>query len=207
VIVLVTDPRYSLDHTLRTISLVREVLADEQLIVQHRDKVSPPEGRERAARAILATGARTVLNGTAEEALRLGAFGVHLPGDDADAGGARTLLGDRAWISIPAHDDAAIERALAGRATAALVSPIYDAEGKGPGRGVQVLTRARSLSDSSASSASRLRIIALGGIDSRRAASCARAGADGIAVIRAIFDAPDPAAAALELTRQFTCRP
>lgn len=197
-ILAITDPRYSLEHTLRTIALVREVLPDDAFIVQFRDKVSAAGPRERAARAIIETGARTVVNGTPEEAARLGAHGVHLPGDEPDIGHARAVLGERAWISIPAHDDVAVERAVAGRATAVLVSPIYPAFGKGPARGVEALTRARVIS------AVQVRIIALGGIDSRRAASCARAGADGIAVIRAIFDAPDPAAAAVELTRDFT---
>lgn len=200
-IVLVTDPRYGIDHTLRTIARVREVLDDDSLVVQFRDKVSPSEERARAATAIMATGARTVINGTPEEASRLGTFGVHLPGDTPDIAHAREVLGDAAWVSIAAHDDDAITRAAFGGATAALVSPIYEVPGKAAPRGIEALTRARALS------ASRVRIIALGGIDSRRAAACVQAGADGIAVIRAIFDAPDPGAAALELTAHLRSSP
>lgn len=198
-IVAITDPRYSLEHLLVVIERVRAAVPD--LVVQHRDKVAPLEERRRAAKAIIATGVRTVINGTAEEARALGAHGVHLPGEAPDVRVARTLLGPDAWISVAAHDDAAVERALVERATAVLVSPVFDTPGKGAARGVGALTRARSIAGD------RLRIIALGGVDSRRAASCADAGADGIAVIRAIFDAVDPASVALELTRPFTDRP
>jgi thiamine-phosphate pyrophosphorylase len=193
VIVAITDPRYSLEHTLDVIARVRAVVPD--VVVQHRDKVSPAAARESAARAIVATGVRTIINGTADEARRLGAYGVHLSGDRPDIGAARAILGEGAWVSIPAHDDAAIERALVGRATAVLVSPIFATPGKGAPRGLEAISRARAIAGD------RVRIIALGGIDSRRAASCRAAGADGIAVIRAIFDAPDPAHAALELVR------
>lgn len=192
-IVLITDPRYALEHTLDVIARVRTVVPD--VLVQVRDKISAPADRERALRAVLATGARTIVNGTAEEALRAGAFGVHLPGDDPDVKGARAVLGASAWISIAAHDDAAVERAVDDGATAALVSPIFETEGKGPARGVDALSRA------SAIARGRVRIIALGGVDSRRAASCFAAGADGIAAIRAIFDAPEPERVALELVR------
>lgn len=193
-IVLVTDPRYPLEHTLRTIAAVHEALGDD-LVVQHRDKVSASDVREHAALAIRATGARLVLNGAPEDALRLAAYGVHLAGPAPDLARARAVLGEEAWVSIAAHDDAAVERALEGRATAALVSPIFETPGKGAPRGVEALERARALAGE------RLRVVALGGVDSRRAASCARAGADGIAVIRAIFDAADPAAVALELAK------
>jgi thiamine-phosphate pyrophosphorylase len=198
VIIAITDPRYGLEHTLRTVAVVREALGDERFAVMYRDKSSPSDERARAMTALVATGARTIANGTPEEALRLRAYGVHLAGDAPDIAAARAVLGDDAWISIAAHDDAAVERAVAGGATAVLVSPIFDTPGKGPPRGVEALTRARAIARD------RLRVIALGGVDSRRAASCARAGADGIAMIRAIFETADPRASALELTRDLT---
>lgn len=194
-IVLVTDPRFSLDHTLRAVERARAALPPGFLLVQHRDKRSPPEVRDAAARRLVATGAPVVVNGAPEDALRLGARGVHLPGDAPDVAHARALLGPDAWVSVAAHDDDAVERAARAGATAALVSPIFETEGKGPPRGVEALGRARAIAGS------RLRVVALGGVDARRAASCVAAGADGIAAIRAILAAPDPAAAALDLAR------
>lgn len=193
-IVAITDPRYSLERILEVIERARAVLPD--LVVQHRDKRSSPEDRARAAKAIVATGVRTIINGSPEDALRFGAHGVHLPGADPDVSAARAVLGPAAWISIAAHEDAAVERAATAGATAAFVSPIFETEGKGPARGIEALTRARAIASG------RTRIIALGGVDSRRAASCFAAGADGIAAIRAIFDASDPASTVLGLLPQ-----
>jgi thiamine-phosphate pyrophosphorylase len=50
-----------------------------------------------------------------------------------------------------------------------------------------------------ARTACRLPLIAIGGIDAGNAAGVLAAGADGVAVIRAILDAPDVGAAAAEL--------
>jgi thiamine-phosphate pyrophosphorylase len=44
-----------------------------------------------------------------------------------------------------------------------------------------------------------MRLYALGGITADRAGGCAKAGADGVAVIRALLDAADPARAARAL--------
>jgi thiamine monophosphate synthase len=75
------------------------------------------------------------------------------------------------------------------------VSPIWDTPGAGTvkpaPRGVEALVRARHALDALPSVPPML--YALGGVDGSRAASCARAGADGVAVIRALLDAADPA--------------
>lgn len=179
-IVAITDPRYTIDHLVACVRHAHAVLGD-RLVVQVRDRESVARRDETFVR-LATTGARMVLNGTPEDALRLRAQGVHLRGDAPDIVHARAVLGTDAWVSIAAHDDAAIERAVSDGATAALVSPIFETPGKGAPRGVEALSRARAIAGG------RVRIIALGGIDSRRAASCLAAGADGIAVIRAIFE-------------------
>ena len=187
IVVAITDPRYAIDHLVACVRRAHDSLGD-RLIVQVRDKESVPRRDETFAR-IVETGARVVLNGSPEDAARLGAYGVHLAGDAPDIAHARDVLGPDAWVSIAAHDDAAVERAVSGGATAVLVSPIFETPGKGAARGVEALSRARAIADAKGNERA-LRIIALGGIDSRRAASCLDAGADGIAVIREVFDAP-----------------
>jgi thiamine-phosphate pyrophosphorylase len=183
VIVAITDPRYAIDELVESVRRGHALLGD-RLVVQVRDRESIERRDETFAR-VAALGVRTVLNGTAEDALRLAAHGVHLGGESPDIAHARATLGPDAWISIAAHDDAAVARAVAGGATAALVSPIFETPGKGVPRGLDALSRARAIADG------RVRIIALGGVDSRRAASCLEAGADGIAVVRSFFDATD----------------
>src|SRR5262249_14197089 len=125
-------------------------------------------------------------------ALALGADGVHLGGDSVDVADARRLVGRLAFVSTVAHASEDVARAETSGATAALVSPIFDTPGKGAPRGTRFITDARS-------HARTLRLYALGGVDPGNASSCVSAGADGVAVIRAVWQARDPGAAARAL--------
>jgi thiamine-phosphate pyrophosphorylase len=72
-----------------------------------------------------------------------------------------------------------------------LVSPIFDTPGKVP-RGVEALRTARAMRPD-------VSLFALGGINAANAMTCYRAGATGVAVMRALLDAADPAAVARAL--------
>jgi len=133
-----------------------------------------------------------VINSDVDLAREIGADGVHLPKGGVAA--ARAVL-PRAWISLAAHDDDDVRRAVSEGADAALVSPIFATPGKGPPRGLEAIRAARAI-------APQLAIYALGGVDESNAAACRAAGATGVAVIRALFDAPDPAAAARALVKE-----
>jgi len=86
--------------------------------------------------------------------------------------------------SVAAHEDGDIERALRIGAKGALVSPIFETPEKGPPRGVEALRRAREI-------APELFLWALGGVHASNARACIEAGANGIAVVRALFVAPN----------------
>ena len=147
---------------------------------------------ERLAASCAARGASLVVNDRLDVAVAVGAAGVHLGGRSVAIGDARALLGEGAVVSVAAHSDADVEAAARMGATAALVSPVYASPGKGEARGVEALRRARSL-------ASGLRLFALGGVEVANAGACRRAGADGVAVIRAVFGARDCGAAVAAL--------
>jgi thiamine-phosphate pyrophosphorylase len=76
-----------------------------------------------------------------------------------------------------------------------LVSPVFDSTPPGlsgaskEGRGLAAIGSARAL-------AGRLLVYALGGVDGRNARTCRQAGADGVAVVRALLASPSPARAA-----------
>jgi thiamine-phosphate pyrophosphorylase len=178
------------------------------LVVQLRDKSAAPRDLERAGRRLRAitsrAGALFVVNAATAEALRvaltIGADGAHVPCRAATLRDARARLGAAAWISTPAHTDDDVAVAARAGATSVLVSPIWESPGKGPARGVAALLDARAACRNPRDSErAALLVYALGGVDASRAAACAEAGADGVAVIRALLEAPDPAAAARAL--------
>jgi acyl carrier protein len=171
--------------------------------VQVRDKTATKEQLVTLCRTLLVAtrstgrGARLLVNGDVDVALAVGADGVHVPAA-ASVSATRRALGERAIVTAAAHDDDQVRRALAEGADAALVSPIFETPGKGPPAGLAALERARALAEGS-----RLAVVALGGVDASRAASCAAAGAHAVAVIRALFDAEDVPRIASELVAPF----
>lgn len=193
VLMLVTDPAYGIARTLATVGAVS--LAD-RFVVQHRDKrgsaLAVADDARRLRDATRAVGARLVLNAgnTVDDVLALahhvGADGVHLPAAcGITVRDVREALGAGAFASAAVHDDDAARRMVDAGASAILVSPIFTSD-KLPARGVEALQRASAIARGTST-----RVLALGGVDARRVASCFAAGADGVAVIRALYDASD----------------
>ncbi len=189
-IVLITDPTFGDDSIVGVVERAAAALPPGALCVQLRDKARGRTGlRLFASRLRLVTrraGASLVVNGDAEIARDVGADGVHWP-----EGGVRThpASSHRMWVSVAAHSDEAVVRAVRDGANAVLVSPIFSKRA----RGVAALRTARFLAAGAA------KIYALGGVTPDDAGACAAAGADGVAVIRALLAAADPAAAARRL--------
>ncbi len=75
-----------------------------------------------------------------------------------------------------------------------MVSPIFATPNKGAPRGLDAIREARAI-------APELFLYALGGVDESNARACIDAGANGVAVVRALFSAPDPEAATVALLR------
>ena len=157
----------------------------------------------RDARRVIAFGRRLMdlgvpllVNDRVDVALLLGARGVHLGRASITVAEARTLLGERPWVSVSAHaaDPGPAPRPAdradgAGRADAALLSPIFSSPGKAEPLGTGALTTFRARCPD-------LTLLALGGVDATNARSCLDAGADGVAVIRAALDVDQHAALA-----------
>ncbi len=214
-VILVTDPRYGLEHTARVVRWAAAALGPQGLLVQLRDKQEDEAARVLAARALRditrEAGALLVINGDATLAHAVGADGLHLPSasdDDAPLASrvaeARARLGERAFVTTAAHDDDAVRAADLAGATAALVSPIFATPGKGPARAVAAIASARAVVDASRR-APALLLYALGGVTPGAASACYEAGADGVAAIRALYDAEGEAsvmAAALALAER-----
>lgn len=188
-VLLITDPRYSLALTLERLRVVGSLVPRGALGVQLRAKATAPDEHAAAAHALRARtgdlGMPFFVNGDLALARRVGADGVHVP--VATIGRARAELGDDARVTSPAHDRAELEAAIDAGASAVLVSPIFATPGKGRPRGLDALTEARAIVAAETGRPAPF-LYALGGVDGANAPACRRAGADGVAVIRALLD-------------------
>jgi thiamine-phosphate pyrophosphorylase len=193
-LVLVTDPAFGDDGIVRCVQRAGAMLPPGSLAVQLRDK-SRGLGSLRLFASRLrvvtrAVGASFVVNGHAEVARDVGADGVHLGGDGGSIETVRAVF-PGAWISVAAHTDEEVRRAVGAGADAVVVSPIFDSRPPGPGgetkqgRGLDALRSARAL-------AAGATVIALGGVDAHSAARCREAGADAVAVMKALLATGSP---------------
>jgi thiamine-phosphate pyrophosphorylase len=186
--VLVTDRRATGDRDL--FDVVAQALDAGLPAVQLREKDLP--GRpllalaERLRRATAERGALLFVNDRLDVALASGADGVHLGEQSFPVAVAREILPGQ-LIGASVHDP---EAAAASTADFLFFGPVYATPSKaafGPPQGVARLAAAVA--------STSIPVLAIGGLDAATLPAARAAGAHGMAVIRAILAAPDPAAA------------
>jgi thiamine-phosphate pyrophosphorylase len=167
---------------------------DGAALLQYRNKSADAALRRTQAIALAAlcreAGVPLIVNDDAALAAECGAAGVHLGEHDGDPGPARARLGPTAIIGVSCYDD--LDRARA----AAAAGVDYVAFGAFfPSTTNPTARRATSslLRDSAGLGLPR---VAIGGITPDNGRGLVEAGADLLAVIAGVFDAPDPVAAA-----------
>lgn len=136
--------------------------------------------RELTARA----GASLLVFDRVDLALALDAEGVHLGRRSMGVADARALIGAGRTVSCSCHDARELDEAARADVDYATLSPLRASPGKGAPLGVVAFRALRA----------RLArpVIALGGIDAGSLADARAAGADGVAVIRAVFGVDEP---------------
>jgi thiamine-phosphate pyrophosphorylase len=137
-------------------------------------------------------GAALLVNDRLDVALAAGAEGVHFPAASFPIGTARRLLGPEAWIGRSTHSPSEAEAAAAEGADYVILGPIFATPSKlafGPPLGLAALAATHACCP----------VLAIGGVTAATLPSLRGAGAHGVAVIRAILDAADPAAATRQL--------
>ena len=172
--------------------------------LQYRNKVAGEATRLEQARrlAALARANRVpfIVNDDVRLAIAVGADGVHLGRDDGEIGAARAALGGK-LLGVSCYDSiAAARRAVAAGADYIAFGSVFPSATK-PGAvraPLRLFEEARALG---------VPLVAIGGITPQNAAEVLRAGADALAVISALFDAPDLAARAREFGRLFANQP
>lgn len=174
---------------------VLAALAGGASLVQYRSKSPDAAARRAQAKHLLElcrrAGAPLIVNDDLELALAIGADGVHLGRDDGDVSAARARLGADRLLGVTCYDrlELAIAAVAAGADHVAFGSAFASPTKPEAVRALPALfTQARA----------RLRvpIVAIGGITPENARLVIEAGADAVAVITAVFDAEDVAAAA-----------
>lgn len=165
---------------------------------QVRDKVVSTRELVELTRVVIGAvrpfGATVVVDDRLDVALATGADGVHLGADDlpvelAVASAPHLLVG------ATCRDRNDVERAAAAGAAYAGFGPVFATTSKAglpPALGVPAVAAASGV----------LPLVAIGGIEPGRVRPVVDAGAHGVAVIGAIWRAPDPVAAAKELVQE-----
>jgi thiamine-phosphate diphosphorylase len=135
--------------------------------------------------------AAVFVSGRPDIAAAVGAHGVQLAQDDLTPADARRVL-VQGWIGRSVHSPGEAMNAVAEGADFLVVGSIYET-GSHPGQpavGLGLIREAAGLGRP---------VIAIGGITPERVPEVKAAGAYGVAAIRALWHAPDPAAATLAM--------
>ncbi|MBV9195508.1 MAG: thiamine phosphate synthase [Solirubrobacterales bacterium] len=173
-------------------------------IVQLRVKDGSDDAVLAAARRFRALchrqGALFIVNDRPDLAVAADADGVHVGQDDEPLWAARRLVGAERLVGLSTHSpeqvDAAVGRAGSAVADYIGVGPVYATPTK-PGRPAVGLGLVRY-----AAAHAAVPFFAIGGIGPENVSAVVAAGAERIAVVRALTDADDPEAAAAQLRRR-----
>lgn len=136
-----------------------------------------------------ATGTLLILNDRPDLAVAGGAHGVHVGQDDTPVAEARRIVGEELLIGLSTHSPEQADGAVAAGA---------DHFGVGPVFATPVKAGVAAVGTELVANAARLPLpsVAIGGIEAANVRSVLDAGAQRIAVVRAITEADDPRAAA-----------
>lgn len=184
----------------RLLARLEPLLALRPALLQYRNKAADAELRAAQARALQALceirGVPLVVNDDWRLALEIGAAGAHLGEHDGALAEARAQAAGL-WLGASCYDD--LERARAAVAAGA----DYIAFGAFFPSGTKPLARRAGPHLLQAARGFGRPMVAIGGITPDNARSLVNAGADLLAVIGGVFDAPDPAAALRAFQRAF----
>ena len=162
--------------------------------IQYRSKVADAALRSRQAEALArvtaARGGLYIVNDDASLCAAVGADGVHLGESDGSVAAARRIVGPERIVGVSCYDDYTLaEAAVAAGADYVAFGSFHPSRVKPDARRADVALLARA-------AALGVPVVAIGGITADTARELRRAGAHAVAVISAVFDAADVAAAA-----------
>lgn len=192
----ITDERIARRADLDEVARALAAGGGERLALHARGRsLSGLEHHDLAVRLSACPPAWLFVNDRLDVALAVGAAGVQLGAASLDPQDARRLE-PRWWIGKSVHDLEEAAAARAGGADYLLVGPLYRTATH-PDREPLGLARLGPIVSLG------LPVIAIGGVTPPRVGELRQAGAYGVAAIRALWDAPDPAAAARQMLEEW----
>lgn len=184
------------------VARVSSAIAGGAAVVQYRNKLGTAASRCEQALALRALcrarGVTFIVNDDVGLAREVAADGVHLGRDDGELVAARQQLGADAIIGASCYDSLETgQRALDAGASYLAFGSFFASRVK------PRAVRARLSLLSAARTRWSVPVVAIGGITAASAPTLIAAGANAVAVISAVFDAPDIAAAAAAFRAAF----
>lgn len=134
-------------------------------------------------------GAQLIINDRADIAVMCGADGVHVGQDDLSVADVRRVVGPSALVGLSTHTEAQLAEAVREAVSYVAIGPVYGTRTKETGYdavGTAAVQRAAAIAHGAG-----LPLVAIGGITRERAGAVRAAGADSVAVVAGLLDAPD----------------
>jgi thiamine-phosphate pyrophosphorylase len=180
----------------------RAALSGGARVLQYRNKTASTSLRSIQARALQQLCAEfhipLLINDHLDLALAVDAAGLHLGGDDGDIAAARARLGPGKLLGASCYDRIELAQSAIAAGADHIAFGSFFASSVKPDAvrpPLDLISRAKKQF--------RLPVVAIGGITPHNAPQLIAAGVDAVAVISAVFTAPDVAAAARDFQMLF----
>jgi thiamine-phosphate pyrophosphorylase len=177
-----------LSHTQALVAFALELSAAGATLLQYRNKSGNARlmlEQATALREALPPNVKLIMNDRADLCVAAGYDGVHVGQDDLSPAGARRVIGPELWLGLSTHNPEQIREADLTDADYLAIGPIFPTatkENPDPVVGLEAVRLARSLTHKP--------LVAIGGITCAHARAVIDAGADSVAVISCLLDAP-----------------
>lgn len=189
----IVDPQIARGRPLA--GLARAAADGGATLIQYRAKAASTREMVREAKAIhdalAGTHVPLLINDRIDVALAAGAEGVHLGADDMDLADARRLLGETAIVGATLKAERELRYLASSRIDYACIGGVFATAHKDNADAPLGLDGYRALRQAARAALGDLPVGAIAGITPENAGPVMAAGADGVAVIGAIFGGED----------------
>ncbi len=189
----IVDPQIARGRSLA--DLAAAAVRGGATLIQYRAKAASTREMVREAKAIhdalAGTHVPLLINDRIDVALAAGAEGVHLGADDMDLADARRLLGETAIVGATLKAESELRYLASARIDYACIGGVFATAHKDNADAPLGLDGYRALRQAARAALGDVPVGAIAGITPENAGPVMAAGADGVAVIGAIFGGED----------------